>query len=117
MKKEWWDGLLPIGSVVRLKGADRSLVIVGRSQTPADDENHIYDYSGVIFPEGYLDRNNVALFDHDDIEEIRYVGYMDIIQRHFNDTLEAIHVGLKSGEITTDEVKEILEEMAAEEEG
>lgn len=117
MKKEWWNGLLPMGSVVRLKGADRSLMIVGRSQVQAGDENLIYDYSGVIYPEGYLSRDKIALFNHEDIEEIRYVGYMDLIQRRFNELLEAIHSGLKSGEVSPDEVREIFEEMAAEQEG
>ena len=117
MKKEWWKGLLPIGSVVRLKNGERSVMIVGRSQTPADDDTMLYDYAGVLYPEGYIDRNNLALFNHEDIGEIHYIGYIDIVQRNFNELIEAIHGGLKSGEITNDDVKMILEEMAAEEEG
>ena len=117
MKKECWEGLLPIGSVVTLKDADKSLMIVGRSQTPADDDNKFYDYSGILYPEGYLDRQHLALFNHEDIEEVRYIGYIDFVQRNFTEILEPIHAGLKSGELTLEEVKEMMEEMAADKEG
>lgn len=53
--------LLPIGSVVTLEGAEKKLMIVGESLVQEDDDT-IYDYIGVPFPEGYIDSENMFLF-------------------------------------------------------
>ncbi len=50
MKRE----LLPIGSVVLLKGGEKRVMICGRIQTKAG-EDIIYDYSACYFPEGIID--------------------------------------------------------------
>ena len=67
--------LLPIGSVVRLKEATKSLIIVGTTQI--DEDGNIYDYISCVFPEGYIDENTFFLFNHEDIEEVKFVGYIN----------------------------------------
>ena len=54
--------LLPIGSVVLLKEAEKSLMIVGTMQR--DDEGHEFDYVSVLFPEGYINSDTFFLFNH-----------------------------------------------------
>ena len=59
--------LLPIGSVITLTDAEKKLMVIGTEVEREDDEN-IYDYVGVPFPEGYIDS---------DIESIDFVGFIN----------------------------------------
>lgn len=77
--------LLPIGSVVRLKQADKRLVISGVMQTDIDGKDH--DYMGVLYPEGDISQKAQFLFQHDDIEEIVFRGYEDQERTEFLDRL------------------------------
>ena len=54
--------LLPIGSVVLLKDATKKLVIIGVLQVNAE-QNKMYDYLAVPYPEGYLGSDNNYLFN------------------------------------------------------
>ena len=69
------DQLLPVGSVVLLKGGIKKLVIMGIKQASADDPETEYDYAGVLFPEGYLGRDTLFLFNQEDINDVIYKGY------------------------------------------
>lgn len=64
--------LLPIGSVVMLKEATKSLMIVGTMQR--DEEGHEFDYISVVFPEGYINSEYFFLFNHEDIVDVKFVG-------------------------------------------
>ena len=67
--------LLPLGSVVLVKEATKSLIIVGTRQK--DNEGKKYDYVACLFPEGYINAEMFFLFNHEDIEKVRFVGYID----------------------------------------
>jgi hypothetical protein len=67
--------LLPIGSVVRLKEAEKSLMIVGTTQV--DETGKEYDYIACLYPEGYINETMFWMFNHEDIEDVRYVGYVN----------------------------------------
>lgn len=71
-----YDRLLPIGSVVLLRGGEKRLMIVGRVQARAGDR-HVYDYSGCLFPEGITSPDGMYFFDHDAIESLFFVGFQD----------------------------------------
>jgi len=75
-------GLLPIGSVVVLADSSKKVMIVGVGQI-GDRDNRIWDYAGVLFPEGYLDADTMFLFDHGQIEELCFLGCQDPEQRQF----------------------------------
>jgi len=66
--------LLPIGSVVKLKGAEKCLMIFGLRQTDSQT-NEEYDYIAVMYPEGNLGEHLRFMFNHEDIEEIVFTGY------------------------------------------
>ena len=66
--------LLPIGSVVLLKNGIKELMITGIYQTSEDDGEQ-YDYIGVPYPEGNLGPGFLYLFDHEQIQNIRFTGY------------------------------------------
>ena len=46
--------LLPIGSVVLLRDAMKKLMIIGIKPVKADEPDKMYDYIGVLYPEGFL---------------------------------------------------------------
>lgn len=82
--------LLPIGSVVRLAGASRSLIIMGIFQADQNDRNKIYDYLGVGYPEGYMGAGTGYLFYHKDIEEVILRGYEDEERQFMLEMLDGI---------------------------
>lgn len=86
--------MLPIGSVVRLSGAYKKIVIMGTMQTKLKDGILMaYDYLGVPFPEGYFGPESGLLFNHDSIEEVVFEGYQDLERERFVQTMEAVARG------------------------
>ena len=69
--------LLPLGSIVVLKNGYKKLMIIGRKQIQ-QSENKIWDYLGVLYPEGYLGDNYKFLFNNEDISEVIFEGYSDL---------------------------------------
>lgn len=65
---------LPVGSVVSLKENSRNLIIIGIIQKKIST-GKVYDYMGVLYPEGYIGGKMQFLFMHDDIKEVKYIGF------------------------------------------
>lgn len=84
-----YEKYLPIGSVVMLKNGTKRLMVTGYGIVPNDDETKIYDYCGCLFPEGVLDTEEVAVFNHDQIEKIYCIGFKDEEQEKFMQELKA----------------------------
>lgn len=81
---------LPIGTVVLLKGGRKRAMITGFCSVAQENQEKIYDYSGCVYPEGYLSSNQVCLFDHDQIDKIFFLGYEDEEEKAFKDKLNKI---------------------------
>lgn len=71
-----YKNLLPIGSVVLLKGGNKHVMICGRVQNRAGT-NEIYDYSACFFPEGIVNPGNMFFFNRDAIETVFFIGLQD----------------------------------------
>lgn len=69
---------LPIGSVVKLKKAEKRLMVIGVQQKKEKESEEIYDYSGVVYPEGYFGNGGIFVFNQEDIEKISYLGFHDL---------------------------------------
>ncbi len=82
-----YEKYLPIGSVVLLKNATKRLMITGFCVVPNDDKTKTYDYSGCLYPEGVLTSDEVALFNHDQIDLIYALGYSDEEEKSFKSKL------------------------------
>ena len=54
---------LPIGSVVLLKEASKKIMITGFASVSPDTGDKVYDYSGCVFPEGFVDYDEVFVFE------------------------------------------------------
>ena len=84
--------LLPVGSVVRLKKGVRKAAIMGYMQRISSGENKekkadVYDYMAVPYPEGFLGKGSVFLFNEEDIEEVCFKGYESRESRGYMDLI------------------------------
>ena len=70
-----YKNLMPIGSVVRLVGGEKRVMICGRVVSNAED-NKIYDYVACIFPQGVMG-NDMYFFNRDTVEEVFFIGFQD----------------------------------------
>ena len=81
--KQKYEKFLPIGSVILLKKGQKKLMIVGYTQIYLKNKSEIYDYMGCVYPEGMINIKNFYFFNHEDIEEVFYVGYQDEEEKEF----------------------------------
>ena len=92
------EKFLPIGSVVLLKGGKKKVMITGYGIFPANTQikngqeikpkKKLYEYGGCIYPEGIIDSKLVCAFDHEQIEEICFIGYETDESKQINETLK-----------------------------
>ena len=75
--------LLPIGSIVLLRGAKKKMMIFGIKQAQEEEPDKEYDYIGVMYPEGNMGADFQYLFNHADIERVFFRGYEDIERQDF----------------------------------
>ncbi|MCL1897176.1 MAG: DUF4176 domain-containing protein [Clostridiales bacterium] len=92
-----FTGLLPIGSVVLLQESSKRVMIIGVCQKLAEDGGErIWDYSGCVYPEGYMGPDKTYLFNGDQIERIFSIGYQDEEQFAFKEKADAVISELRS---------------------
>lgn len=93
------EKFLPIGTVVMLKGGTKRVMISGfcafenNEESDNKEERKIWDYSGCLYPEGFIVSNQTCLFDHEQIEEIYHLGLSadeDNEEKEFKEALEKI---------------------------
>lgn len=80
-------GLLPIGTVVLLKESTKRLMIIGVLQKQLDN-GRMWDYVGVLYPEGFMGSDQTYLFDNDMIDKIFSLGYQDLEQFDFKEDID-----------------------------
>ena len=81
------SSLLPIGSIVSLYKNNTKLMIVGYLQKTQED-NKVWDYSAIPYPNGFISPNRMVVFDNIQIERTYYVGYMNLENIEFLKELE-----------------------------
>ena len=82
------EQVLPIGTVVVLKGANKRIMIFGYQKSPNESLDKIYDYIGCSYPEGFIGAEYMFMFDHSDIEHIFALGLQNEEQINFRKDLE-----------------------------
>lgn len=86
-----FEKYLPVGTVVMLKGGKKRVMIMGFTCIDDSNENpRLYDYCGVLYPEGFIASNKNLLFNHDQIEKVFYMGYRDEEEEKFKETLREV---------------------------
>ena len=83
---------LPIGTVVLLKGAEKRVMITGfcAAELKESEETKIWDYSGCIYPEGFLNSEQICLFNHSQIVRIDHMGLIDDEEKTFKTELNGL---------------------------
>ena len=81
---------LPIGTVVMLKGGKKRAMITGFCAISQDNQDKIYDYSGCLYPEGFISSNQTLLFDHEQIEKVYHMGLIDDEEKNFKIKLKEL---------------------------
>ena len=79
---------LPIGTVVTLQDADTALMIVGIAAYDDEEPDKVYDYMGCVYPEGITEVGEVELFNHDQIVNVLYMGYVTEASKAINDEIK-----------------------------
>ena len=84
--------LLPIGSVVKLKDAEKPLMIFGIMQrVKHNDTTETFEYIGVPYPVGFVDYRLTLGFNHEQISEVVFEGYRN--GSIWDDYLKALSIG------------------------
>lgn len=82
-----YEKYLPVGTVVMLKGGKKRAMITGFCAISDDDKTKVYDYSGCLYPEGFISSNQTLLFNHEQIDKIFYLGLIDDEEKQFKQKL------------------------------
>ncbi len=81
---------LPIGSIVKLKNNNKTLMITGYYSVEYKHDLEIYDYSGCAYPEGVMIKSSYCSFNQSDIARILFEGYKSIEYTKLTDNLNNI---------------------------
>jgi len=78
---------LPMGTVVLLKGGTKRVMIAGFCSMEVNNQEKIWDYSGYMYPEGFMSEDEIFLFNHTDIEEVFHIGLINEEEKEFKTAL------------------------------
>ena len=73
---------LPIGSVVLLHEGEKTVMIYGRQQLHIDTDA-VFDYVACLYPEGNIDQEYTYLFNHEQIREVVFRGFVNEEEEEF----------------------------------
>lgn len=90
--------LLPIGSVVLLKGGSKKLMIIGLKLTKESQPDAVYDYIGVLYPEGFISNEYNFLFNHEDINDVVFTGYNNPERESFVEFMQQAYDNLNKNQ-------------------
>lgn len=81
-KKEF----LPIGTVVLLENGTHRVMITGFCVIN-EENGDMFDYTGVMYPEGMLNSQQSLVFNHKQIKKVFAIGYSDQEEKDFKKEL------------------------------
>ena len=81
-KKEF----LPIGTVVLLQNGTHRVMITGFCVI-SEENGDMFDYTGVMYPEGMLNSQQSLVFNHKQIKKVFAIGYSDQEEKDFKKEL------------------------------
>ena len=81
---------LPIGSVCTIKGKTKKVMVTGYYSVSFNGNLKIKDYVGCVYPEGLLLPEATCSFNHDDIEQVDFIGYKNEEQKTFERLLDRL---------------------------
>lgn len=77
------EKILPIGSIIYLKGGEQKLMILNRGpQADVDGVLTMFDYSASPYPAG-MSPEHVIFFNAENIDKVLFEGYIDEAEERF----------------------------------
>ena len=99
---------LPLGSIVILKGGEKTILIYGRKQIHAESGEE-YDYVACLYPEGNLSDEFTYVFNNDQVDKVIHMGYTDDEDKKFvKESLLAEGVEPTADEAPTTETEDVF---------
>lgn len=92
------DNILPIGTVVQLKNYDVRVIIAGYCSVTEKSPDYTWDYSGFVFPIGYLGEDSIVSFDTEEIQQIITYGFQDEEQIRYMEDLKQVLETIEKGD-------------------
>ena len=102
-----WNGMLPIGSVVVLKDGEIPIMVTGFCQVTLNNEGEpgeLYDYVGVPYPAGFTRVDEMVQFDHDAVERVLAIGFINEDMLNYMPRIQEIVDGLRDGSVTLEQL-------------
>ena len=84
------EKFLPIGTVCQLIGAEQKVAITGFCMRNENQPDKIFDYVACYYPQGVYDQNKNILFDHNQIEKIIYLGFVNEEEKAFKEKVKEL---------------------------
>jgi hypothetical protein len=94
---------LPLGSVVLLNGGKKKVMITGFCIEAKETPDKIYDYCGCVYPEGVIRSDLTCVFDHSQIKQIFFKGYVNDEAIDFSKKLTEVKTKTDTGDSETSE--------------
>jgi len=92
------NGILPIGSVVTIKGLEGRVMIIGYG-LKKKDSNKVWDYILCPFPYGLMTLKTTMVCNKEDVETLYAIGFQDAEVLQFNaDVAKELGKNDKKGE-------------------
>lgn len=85
-----------IGTICKIKNSDIKVVIIGYNGNPVPG-NHLYDYVGCLYPEGYTSAERLCFFDNNHIGNIVFNGYAEKQENENNDVVTSLYTFDENG--------------------
>lgn len=80
-------GFLPTGSVIRIQGSDKTLLVISRAVVvPPNGKRSYYDYGCCLWPEGLMS-DAVIYCNHDAVTEVLFRGFENEDERKMRETV------------------------------
>ena len=102
------DHILPIGTVVLTETGEVPLMLISRASL-YDDNGEIgyFDYAAIPYPEGMGNDNEYIFFNHEDIADVIYFGYINSHEQIFAEQYDELikESGYKKLKLDSSEIK------------
>lgn len=70
--------LLPVGSVLKLNvESNKKWMIFARLVKEKEQDQFMWDYCACLVPQGFQEQEKLRFFNHDEIQQLLFIGYQD----------------------------------------
>jgi hypothetical protein len=87
--KENEINFLPLGSIVTVDKGGEELMIISRfAETEKEGQKGYFEYAAVRNAIGLINMDEIYFFNRENVEEIKFVGYIDVREQLFQENVD-----------------------------